>query len=189
MASWIGIIDTVRCGLSGWHKHTEQVRLPGPSGHNAGQDSSESYAATVSGSATQPVGKEPNPSGHQNASADGAARHQVARFFSVTHRKAPAANNPRNNVAGCRRPDAITRKQIAAPSPKNTARHNGLGFTCKRITASGVRSRSNISRACQVQARVVRRELRDFHLNACRQSGFVCQILQGKLQKVGLAVP
>ena len=37
---------------------------------------------------------------------------------SVTHRKAPAANQPRNNVAGCRHLDAITRKQIEAPTPK-----------------------------------------------------------------------
>ena len=40
------------------------------------------------------------------------------RFSSVTRRKAPAANRPRNNVASCRQPDAITRKQIKTNSPK-----------------------------------------------------------------------
>src|SRR5664280_496408 len=82
---------------------------------------------------TLPDGRERNPASSQNALADGAACHQVARFYGVTHRKAPATNSPRNNVAGCRHPDAKTGKQIKATSLKNTARSNGLRFTCGPI--------------------------------------------------------
>ena len=111
-------IGRVRCGASGWHKHTEQARMPGPSSHNVGRNASKSNAATATSSATHPVGKKRETSGCQNALANGAARHQVTGSSAPTHRKAPAANQTRNNVAGCRHPDAITRKQIEAPTPK-----------------------------------------------------------------------
>jgi hypothetical protein len=52
--------------------------------------------------ALQPDATKRDPAGCKNALAQGAAGHQVTRSPSVTRRKAPAANNPRNNVAGHR---------------------------------------------------------------------------------------
>ncbi len=76
-------IGLVRCGASGWHKHTEQACLPGPSSHNAGDNASASNAASATSSATRPVGRERDLLSCQNALANGAARYQVARFFSA----------------------------------------------------------------------------------------------------------
>ena len=109
----------------------------GQSSHNAGRNAAQSHAAKAASSARYPDGRERNASGSQNALADGAACYQVARFYSVTHRKAPAANSPRNNVAGCRQPDAITRRYIKAPTPKNTARSNAFALQLRSQKPNG----------------------------------------------------
>ncbi len=84
-------------------------------------------APKMEGSETQQTNQQGIATGAANASG-----HDPDRNHPMS---GPAANNPRNNATGCRQPDAITRKQIKTPSPKNTARHNGLRF-CRGPSSS-----------------------------------------------------
>ena len=117
-----------RCSASGWNQTTNNASTS-PSSHNAGDNASASNAPKAPSSATHPDARERDLPGCQNALANGAASIKLRRFSSATRRKAPAANQPRNNVAGCRHPDATTRKQIKANSPK-IRRGITAGITC-----------------------------------------------------------
>ena len=62
---------------------------------------SASHARKAPSSARHPVATKRDLPGCQNALANGRCPPR-RRFSIVTHRKAPAANSPRNNAAGCR---------------------------------------------------------------------------------------
>ena len=85
--------------------------------HSTAPNASKSHAPKAPSSARHPDATKRDLSRCQNALTKRRCPPR-RRFSSVTRRKAPAANSPRNNAARCRQPDAITRKQIKTNSPK-----------------------------------------------------------------------
>ena len=122
-------ISKVRCGASGWHKHTKQARLPGPSSQDAGEDISKSNAVISHEQRNPPSWQGARPvrlPKTQWPMALHAIKSQVLqRKLAV---RPPLRNNhgPTHQVTGIRRNHNPTANPI--PLSKNSARHNGLRF-------------------------------------------------------------